>query len=105
MTPTPVRSMLYIPGGRESALRKARQIPTDAIIFDLEDAVAVTEKEFARETLIKELVEGSYGRRTKIVRVNSLHTHWGRDDIAAVSSVNPDGILLPKVDSLSLIHI
>ena len=101
MTPTPVRSMLYIPGGRESALRKARQIPTDAIIFDLEDAVAVTEKEFARETLIKELVEGSYGRRTKIVRVNSLHTHWGRDDIAAVSSVKPDGILLPKVDSAS----
>ena len=46
-------------------------------------------------------MEGSYGRRTKIVRVNSLHTHWGRDDIAAVSSVNPDGILLPKVDSAS----
>ena len=66
MTPTPVRSMLYIPGGRESALRKARQIPTDAIIFDLEDAVAVTEKAFARATLIKELEEGKDGSRVEM---------------------------------------
>ena len=102
MTPTPVRSMLSIPGGRESALRKARQIPTDAIIFDLEDAVAVTEKEFARETLIKELVEGSYGRRTKIVRVNSLikQLAW-RADQKRIRSFNKP-VVLHEAEKLHL---
>jgi (3S)-malyl-CoA thioesterase len=89
---------LYIPGGREGALNKARKIPADAIIFDLEDAVAVTEKVSARATLIQQLLAEGYGRRTKIVRINSLETPWGQADIAAVAGTSPDVILLPKVD-------
>ena len=64
MISRPYRSVLYIPGGREGALNKARNIPADAIIFDLEDAVAVTEKVSARATLVQQLLVGGYGRRT-----------------------------------------
>jgi (3S)-malyl-CoA thioesterase len=98
MISRPYRSVLYIPGGREGALNKARKIPADAIIFDLEDAVAVTEKVSARATLIQQLLAEGYGRRTKIVRINSLETPWGQADIAAVAGTSPDVILLPKVD-------
>jgi (3S)-malyl-CoA thioesterase len=99
MISRPYRSVLYIPGNREGALNKARNIPTDAIIFDLEDAVAVTEKVSARATLVQQLLVGGYGRRTKIVRINSLETPWGGSDIAAVSGTSPDVFLLPKVDT------
>ena len=98
MISRPYRSVLYIPGGREGALNKARKIPADAIIFDLEDAVAVTEKVSARATLIQQLLAEGYGRRTKIVRINSLETPWGQADIAAVAGTSPDVVLLPKVD-------
>ena len=98
MTSRPYRSVLYIPGGREYALNKARNIPTDAIIFDLEDAVAATEKVSARETLVQQLLVGGYGPRTKIVRINSLDTPWGFADIAAIAKATPDIILLPKVN-------
>jgi (3S)-malyl-CoA thioesterase len=98
MTSHLYRSVLYIPGGRESALKKARNIPTDAIIFDLEDAVAATEKASARKTLVQQLLAGGYGRRIKIVRINSLDTPWGFADIAAIAKTTPDVILLPKVN-------
>ena len=99
MISRPYRSVLYIPGGREGALNKARKIPADAIIFDLEDAVAVTEKVSARATLVQQLLVGGYGRRTKIVRINSLETTWGFSDIGAVAGTPPDVVLLPKVDT------
>ena len=99
MISRPYRSVLYIPGGREGALNKARNIPADAIIFDLEDAVAVTEKVSARATLVQQLLVGGYGRRTKIVRINSLETPWGFSDIVAVAGTSPDVVLLPKVDT------
>ena len=99
MISRPYRSVLYIPGGREGALNKARNIPADAIIFDLEDAVAVTEKVSARATLVQQLLIGGYGRRTKIVRINSLETPWGFSDIVAVAGTSPDVVLLPKVDT------
>ena len=95
----PYRSVLYIPGSKERALEKARTLPVDAIIFDLEDAVAVDEKVNARTTLKAALDEDGYGSRVKIVRINGLDTEWGSDDARAVAEMNADAILLPKVGS------
>lgn len=92
------RSVLYIPGSKERALEKARGLNTDAIIFDLEDAVAPDEKSAARDTLSRELDAGGYGHRSRIVRINSLETEWGMDDAKAVSSKSCDAVLLPKVN-------
>jgi len=101
MTPPvrPYRSVLYIPGSKDRALEKARTLPVDAIIFDLEDAVTGAEKENARALLGATLAEGGYGSRTKIVRINGLDTGWGRDDAKAVCDMGADAVLLPKVDS------
>ena len=99
MSTRPYRSALYIPGSKERALDKARSLPVDAILFDLEDAVAPDEKAAARETLGAALYRGGYGARARIVRVNGLDTEWGRDDLAAVASMEPEGVLIPKVNS------
>ncbi|WP_375263378.1 HpcH/HpaI aldolase/citrate lyase family protein [Palleronia sp.] len=93
------RSVLYIPGSNERALEKARTLDVDAIIFDLEDAVALDEKATARETLVKALNAGGYGGRASIVRINSLDTEWGAEDLDAVASASPHAILLPKVNA------
>ncbi len=95
----PVRSVLYIPGSKPRALDKARSLAVDAIIFDLEDAVSVEEKENARATLAEALSAGGYGARLKIVRINGLDTQWGRADAEAVASMDCDAVLLPKVSS------
>ena len=78
------RSVLYIPGSKARALDKARGLPADAIIFDLEDAVAPDEKAAARDTLAAELKAGGYGHRYRMVRINGLDTVWGADDARAV---------------------
>ena len=93
----PYRSVLYIPGSNERALEKAKGLPVDAIIFDLEDAVSPDEKGNARALLADTLVNGGYGNRTKLVRVNGLDTEWGRDDIAAFADGQADALLIPKV--------
>ncbi len=95
----PYRSVLYIPGSKERALEKARTLPVDAIIFDLEDAVAADEKDNARETLKSALAAGGYGARVKIVRINGLDTEWGRADAEALRDMDADVVLLPKVNS------
>lgn len=95
----PYRSVLYIPGARERALEKARALPADAIIFDLEDAVAADEKSAARSLLARVLAEADYGHRARIVRINGLDTKWGRDDIVAFAGAGVDAILVPKVGS------
>ena len=95
----PYRSVLYIPGSKDRALDKARNLPVDAIIFDLEDAEAIDEKVNARATLKAALDQGGYGSRVKIVRINGLDTEWGTDDARAVADMNADAILLPKVGS------
>ena len=92
------RSVLYIPGSKSRALDKARSLPADAIIFDLEDAVAPDEKAAARVTLAAELAAGGYGPRMRIVRINGLATAWGLDDARAVAGMNCDAVLLPKVE-------
>ena len=95
----PYRSVLYIPGSKDRALDKARSLPVDAIIFDLEDAVAIDEKVNARGTLKAALDQGGYGSRVKIVRINALDTEWGADDARAVADMDADAVLLPKVNS------
>lgn len=95
----PYRSVLYIPGSKPRALEKARGLPVDAIILDLEDAVSADEKVNARDTLAAALAEGGYGARMKIVRINGLDTTWGRSDAEAVTKMACDAVLLPKVSS------
>ncbi|MFC2978875.1 HpcH/HpaI aldolase/citrate lyase family protein [Roseicyclus marinus] len=95
----PYRSVLYIPGSRDRALEKAKELPADAIIFDLEDAVAVEEKGNARALLAERLAEGGYGNRAQIVRINGMDTPWGEDDLAAMMEIGPEAVLLPKVAS------
>lgn len=95
------RSVLYIPGSKTRALEKARGLPTDAIIFDLEDAVAPEEKESARETLSAALVEGGYGARLRIVRVNGADTIWAKGDVESLKTMDFDAVLLPKVEGAS----
>ena len=93
----PLRSVLYIPASKPRALDKARGLPVDAIIFDLEDAVTAEEKETARGTLAEALAQDGYGARMKIIRINGLDTQWGTEDAKAAAAMAPDAILLPKV--------
>jgi (3S)-malyl-CoA thioesterase len=93
----PYRSVLYIPGSRPRALDKARALPVDAVIFDLEDAVPAAEKDNARDVLKTELAAGGYGQRMRIVRINGLDTEWGRADAKAVAGMDAGAVLLPKV--------
>ena len=95
----PFRSVLYIPGSKDRALDKARGLPVDAIIFDLEDAVSPDAKVEARGTLRAALEQGGYGNRYKIIRINGLDTEWGAEDIAALLDAPADAILVPKVNS------
>jgi (3S)-malyl-CoA thioesterase len=95
----PYRSVLYIPGSKDRALEKARSLPADAIIFDLEDAVTPEEKPAARALLAATLDSSDYGRRARIVRINGLDTPWGTDDIAAFDGMALEAILVPKVNS------
>ena len=83
----PFRSVLYIPASKERALEKAREIAADAIIFDLEDAVAPDEKVAARAVLARFLTEVDYGARLRIVRINGFDTVWGREDALAMACV------------------
>ncbi|MEM1272891.1 MAG: CoA ester lyase [Pseudomonadota bacterium] len=103
----PLRSVLYIPASKVRALEKARGLAADAIIFDLEDAVAPEEKTQARETLATALRDGGYGARLRLVRINGQDTEWGKDDIDAVARMAPDAILVPKVnngDEIAALH-
>jgi (3S)-malyl-CoA thioesterase len=95
----PYRSVLYIPGSKERALEKAKGLPVDAIIFDLEDAVAIDEKDNARELLAQTLKDGDFGSRARIVRINGLDTEWGAKDVAAFVGADIEAILIPKVSS------
>ena len=99
MAQRPYRSVLYIPGSKERALDKARSLPADAIIFDLEDAVSPEEKVGARDTLAQVLAEGGFGARARIVRINGLDSAWGAGDLARFGSdANVEAILVPKVN-------
>jgi len=95
----PRRSMLYMPGSNPRALDKGRSLPADALIMDLEDAVAPDAKAAARERIRAALAEGGYVPREVLVRINGLETEWGRADLAAMATAGADAVLLPKVES------
>lgn len=95
----PRRSVLYMPGSNARALEKAKTLAADALILDLEDAVAPQEKEIARTQIADALVAGGYGNRELVIRINGLSTPWGADDLEMVAKVAPDAVLIPKVSS------
>jgi citrate lyase subunit beta/citryl-CoA lyase len=95
----PRRSVLYMPSSNERALEKAKSIPCDAIIFDLEDAVAPDAKPAARAAACAAVKSGEYGRRELIIRVNGIGTQWHDADVAAAAAAGPDVVLVPKVNS------
>ena len=95
----PRRSVLYMPGSNPRALEKARALPADALVLDLEDAVAPAAKDEARRLVLGALAQGGYGHRERIVRVNGPGTPWGAADLQAVARSGADAMLLPKVES------
>ena len=100
----PRRSVLYMPGSNARALDKARSLPADGYILDLEDAVAPDSKEIARQQVCDAVKAGGFGQREIIIRVNALSTKWGYDDIAAASQSGANALLLPKVESADAIR-
>jgi citrate lyase subunit beta/citryl-CoA lyase len=93
-----------MPGSNPRALEKARGLAADALIFDLEDAVAPDAKEGARGTIAAALAAGGYGRRELVLRVNGLATPWGHGDLVAAAGMKLDGVLLPKVESADAVR-
>jgi citrate lyase subunit beta / citryl-CoA lyase len=95
----PRRSVLYMPGSNARAIEKARTLPADAVILDLEDSVAPDAKAAARQQVMDAVTAGSFGAREVIVRINGLDTQWWLDDLNAVAKAKPDAVLVPKVSS------
>ncbi len=93
------RSVLYMPGSNARALEKAKTLPCDALILDLEDAVAPDDKPAAREAACAAAASGEYGAREVTIRVNGADTEWHADDLAAACAAGPDAIVVPKVNS------
>jgi len=101
----PRRSLLYVPGSNSRALEKARGLPADGLILDLEDAVAPDAKENARAIVATALADGGYGRRELVLRVNALDTPWGHADLTAAATMPIDAVLLPKVESADRVRL
>ena len=95
----PRRSVLYMPGSNERALEKAKTLPCDGLILDLEDAVAPDAKPAARDAACAAAASGAYGKREVTIRINGADTEWHDDDMRAVCAAGPDAIVVPKVDS------
>ena len=100
----PRRSVLYMPGSNGRALEKAKTLPADGLVFDLEDAVVPEAKTSARQMVCHMVRTGDYGRRERIVRVNGLTTPWGTDDLQTVARCGADAVLLPKVESGAMVQ-
>jgi citrate lyase subunit beta/citryl-CoA lyase len=99
-----LRSVLYMPAANERALTKAREIPADGLILDLEDAVAPAAKAQARERACTAALSGQYGERAVAIRVNAIATKWHREDVHAAAQAGPDAIVVPKVGSAADVH-
>ncbi|MGG5260437.1 HpcH/HpaI aldolase/citrate lyase family protein [Phycicoccus avicenniae] len=100
----PRRSVLYMPSSNERALEKAKSLPVDGLILDLEDAVAPDAKPAARENACAAAASGEYGYREVTIRVNGLGTEWHDADLEAACAAGPDGIVVPKVGSADEVH-
>ena len=99
MTIRPRRSVLYMPGSNARAIEKAKTLPVDAVILDLEDSVAPDAKETARKQVVEAVKAGGFGGREVMMRLNALDTPWGSDDLTAAVAAAPDIILVPKVST------
>src|SRR4051812_28578302 len=102
-TTRPRRSMLYVPGSNVRAMDKARGLSADGVIIDLEDAVAPDAKAGARAA-VADAVRAGYGKREVLLRINSLATQWGYDDLVAAATLPIDGVLLSKVESPDMVR-
>lgn len=100
----PRRSVLYMPGANERALEKAKSLPVDALILDLEDAVAPDAKADARKRVAAAAASGEYGYREVTIRVNAPGTAWHADDLRAAAEAGPDAVVVPKVDSADTVR-
>jgi len=100
----PRRSALYLPGSNSRALEKARALPADVLLFDLEDAVSPAAKEAARASVLASLAAGGFGRRERVLRVNGAGTPWAAADLAAAARSGADAVLLPKVESAGAVR-
>ncbi|WP_134740293.1 CoA ester lyase [Nocardioides sp. 503] len=100
----PRRSVLYMPGSNAKALEKAKTLPVDGLILDLEDSVSPDAKAQAREAVCAAASSGAYGRRELTIRVNAADTEWHADDLAAACAAGPDAIVVPKVDSAEAVR-
>lgn len=96
----PRRSVLYMPAANERALDKAKTIPSDALIFDLEDAVSPDSKPDARRNAVAAATSGEYGQREITIRCNALSTQWGADDVTAAATAGVSAVVIPKVNSV-----
>jgi citrate lyase subunit beta/citryl-CoA lyase len=103
-TITPRRSVLYMPGANERALEKAKTLPADALILDLEDSVAPEAKADARERVCAAVASGEYTGREVTIRVNGLDTEWHDADLRAVAQTGPAAVVVPKVNSAGEVH-
>ncbi len=100
----PRRSMLYMPGANARALEKAKNLPADALILDLEDAVAPDAKKAARKQVVAAVKAGGYGKRELVIRMNSLDTGWGHEDVLALAKAGAHAILIAKVESAAQVQ-
>jgi citrate lyase subunit beta/citryl-CoA lyase len=105
MTIRPRRSVLYMPGSNARALDKARTLPADGVILDLEDSVAPDAKEAARQQVVDAVKAGGFGAREVFIRVNGVETPWHADDLSAAAHAAPDVILVPKVSSSDTLEL
>jgi citrate lyase subunit beta/citryl-CoA lyase len=105
MTVRPHRSMLYMPGSNARAIDKAKALPVDGVIIDLEDAVAPDAKEAARAHVMQAVRAGGFGHREVLIRINGLDTPWFAHDFEAAVAARPDAILVPKVSTAEQIEM
>ncbi len=105
MTIRPRRSVLYMPGSNSRALDKAKTLPADGLILDLEDSVAPNAKEAARQRVVDAVKAGGFGSREIFIRINGVDTPWHADDLSAVAHAAPDVILVPKVSSAGTLEL
>jgi citrate lyase subunit beta/citryl-CoA lyase len=101
----PRRSILYMPGTNARAIEKARMLPVDGIIIDLEDAVAPEAKDPARAQAVAAVKQGGFGSREIFIRINGLETPWAMDDLTAAAQARPDAILVPKITSAEMLEM
>jgi len=105
MNVRPRRSVLYVPGSNARALEKAKTLPIDGVILDLEDSVAPEAKETARTQVTAAVKAGGFGRREVFIRINGVDTPWHADDLAAAAHAAPDAILVPKVSTPGVLEL